>query len=1183
MLTIANVSSQQAKNYYEKENYYSKEAAQNNSEWRGRSASHFGLKGEIELEAYEALTDGMSPDRQQTLRQKHGNQDRAGVDLTFSAPKSVSLASLVGEQDQLEQAHRQAVRKVVDLVEANYATTRIKGQRTPTDNLTVAMWHHDTSRELDPHLHTHCVVMNATQGEDGKWRTLSNEAFYKNKILLGQIYRQELARACMEMGYEIEHHPKELFEIKGYTREQLEAFSKRHEQILNKVAEMGEQATTENKIWAWHQTRAKKNHELGRAEKLAYWQEEADLYNIQHPQPHSQSQLPTADVIAAELQTSIDQGIEHCSEHKAAFRSEEISKFVTAQPRPFGINELRSAIAQHPELIRTFDERLTTQKALARELATIKIMRKGKEQVSALTTPETVKQRLAEVRLTQGQQNAITLAATATDQYIAWQGVAGAGKTYALNQLRDIAQEKGYALKGFASSAKAVEVLETETGIISNTVASHLYSPTPETSQDKQIWIMDEAGLIGAREAHQFLKRAEAENARVLLVGDIQQLSPVEAGNPFRSLQQSGMTTAYLDQSLRQTPPDLQRIVKFTTLGKTEAAIAQLDQVGRIQEIPDSDDRAEQIAQDYTKLSSSQRKKTLIVAGTNQESSTITQKIREKLKTEGSLGTEVTATRLRTKNLSKVQSSLSPYYEKNDVIIPSRNYRGQGLEKGKAYYVMDIEKDWLKLRDISGNEITANPMKFRKSVYTQQSMTIAVGDKLKWTKNNKELNRRNGEEFEVSALEGDIAIIEGKDGKRDRFHLQEPLHINHALVSTTYASQGQTAENVLVAANNQTTNRENFYVAISRAKTGLQIYAEDKAQLREKAPVSQAQENPLELVPKKRPESHDDTESRSPQQSPERDGAAIGKRVATSLETNYQPAQPNRSSPRRTRTGPATELRETKQEGRSSGREAEPENRETTPTNPKPSSADQPRKSTHRAANQLQQLNQNADGFIEQIQFDNEAVGEQSQSTERTAQRSQLAEPATRAADQQLSENLDTFTQTNSSWEQQAQRGTESDEADQQRTRRADQQLSESLTALTRGSTNFKQESEQRTKRDWEAVRSTRYSFETLEQKSPQQVWEEYSQNIRAKSPVERTREVARHALRDGYSKDQVRMILTFDPHVQEVDQKQGREKAEKHIKTMIRAGEDRNKKARQPRPEQEQQRRQQRNDDLTL
>lgn len=82
----------------------------------------------------------------------------------------------------------------------------IKKQRVQTDNLTVAMWHHDTSRELDPHLHTHCILMNFTQLPDGRWQSRTDENLYYNKMLLGQIYRQELALECRKLGYEIEPH-----------------------------------------------------------------------------------------------------------------------------------------------------------------------------------------------------------------------------------------------------------------------------------------------------------------------------------------------------------------------------------------------------------------------------------------------------------------------------------------------------------------------------------------------------------------------------------------------------------------------------------------------------------------------------------------------------------------------------------------------------------------------------------------------------------------------------------------------------------------------------------------------------------------------------------------------------------------------------------------------------------------
>jgi conjugative relaxase-like TrwC/TraI family protein len=188
MLTLANTNTTQAKTYYKKENYYSQEDAEVNSQWQGQGASKYQLSGAItDLDIYENIVNGLSPDGKTQLRQKQnhkGKKERAGIDLTFSAPKSVSIACLVGGDTRLEEAHRNAVSRTIDLIESRYATTRINKQPVKTDNLIVAKWHHDTSRELDPHLHTHCLVMNCTQAADGKWRSISNKPFYQNKILL---------------------------------------------------------------------------------------------------------------------------------------------------------------------------------------------------------------------------------------------------------------------------------------------------------------------------------------------------------------------------------------------------------------------------------------------------------------------------------------------------------------------------------------------------------------------------------------------------------------------------------------------------------------------------------------------------------------------------------------------------------------------------------------------------------------------------------------------------------------------------------------------------------------------------------------------------------------------------------------------------------------------------------------
>ncbi|PSB24310.1 AAA family ATPase, partial [Chlorogloea sp. CCALA 695] len=698
-------------------------------------------------------------------------------------------------------------------------------------------------------------------GPDGKWRSIDNKTFYQNKMLLGQIYRNELALECRKLGYEIELHPQELFEIKGYTREQIEGFSKRHEQIKDKLIEMGAQLTTENKAWAWRKTRAKKNHEIRREEKLPYWQEEADLYGITHPIPvHGQAVESTSkeqdEQIAAEIKLAVDAAIEHCSERQVAFTGEDIEKFVTAEVKPFNISQLEQAIAQHPELIKTYDERqYTTQAALARELATIKLMQQGKGLCSAITLAETIHNYLADKKLTSGQRSAIALTATTNDQFIAWQGVAGAGKTYALNAVKQVATALGqvapeYIIKGFAPSAEAAKVLGEELGIEANTVARLLVSKQSEQPPPNQIWIVDEAGLLSAKNAHALLERATQEGARVILVGDTRQLSAIEAGNPFKSLQSAGITTAYLDESLRQKPPDLQKAVGLAANGQIGKALSHLHQLERIEEVADAEERTAKMAADYIKLPPKERQQTLIVAGTHTERCAITEEIRTALKEEGTLGYGVKVTQLRAKqNLTAVQTRYTHNYNVGDVVVPVRDYKRLGLHKALAYKVEALEGDKLHLSDLAGNQLVVDPMKFRKTLYNQENIDIAVGDRLRWTRNDKELGRRNGQEFTVIGIEGQTATVELEGGKTGTIDLYQPLHLDYALVATTYSSQGKTADRVLVSSTcDATVSSESVYVAISRAKYDLKIYAENVDFLLEQAQESKAQKTVLELL-----------------------------------------------------------------------------------------------------------------------------------------------------------------------------------------------------------------------------------------------------------------------------------------------------------------------------------------------
>ncbi|NJO93176.1 MAG: AAA family ATPase [Hydrococcus sp. RM1_1_31] len=241
-------------------------------------------------------------------------------------------------------------------------------------------------------------------------------------------------------------------------------------------------------------------------------------------------------------------------------------------------------------------------------MATIRLMEQGKGAVDRIANNGEVEKYLEGQKLTQGQREAIALAATTTDQFIAWQGKAGAGKTYALNEFREIAQKQGYTVKGYAPSASSAKVLADEVGIETTTVARKLVSqPLEEEAIQQQIWIVDEAGLLGAKNALTLLERATAENARVLLVGDTRQFSSVEAGNPFKSLQQAGITTAYLNQSLRQKTQDLKQAVEHLSSGEIQQGVGILEANHRIEEIQEFEQRTNRIVQDYLNLSPSER------------------------------------------------------------------------------------------------------------------------------------------------------------------------------------------------------------------------------------------------------------------------------------------------------------------------------------------------------------------------------------------------------------------------------------------------------------------------------------------------------------------------------------------------------------------------------------------------
>ncbi|MFG6093898.1 MobF family relaxase [Leptothoe sp. ISB3NOV94-8A] len=867
MLSTSNLSAHQAAHYYSKEDYYSQEEGVSPSRWLGEGAKKLNLSGDVDTETFQQLLRGQTPDGQNLFSRKVDiDKRRAATDLTFSAPKSVSIAALVQQDERVVKAHHQAVAKALSVLEDRYAQTRISTdtgrQRIKTGNLITAVFTHGTSREVEPQLHSHCVVLNATQLTDGRWFSFSNEQAIANKKLLGQLYQNELAHLLKQQGYEIEPKAHGQFELKGYAPELLKAFSTRRKQILSLLEEWeseGKKPTASNgkeiqsemllREAANLKTRKNKPKVTSAERLLKGWKAFAQLKGFELPE------LPGEEVEIASQQTvnaisNLKPAIQHCGERDAVFRQTHLERFVFEHHLgEQSWEELEGAISTNSELIKVEEQKFTTQAALNLELNTIRLMQQGRGNVEPLAFPESL---VSTSSLIQEQRQAIHLTCTTPDQFIAWQGSAGSGKTYTLNTLKQIAQSQGYQVRSFAPSAEAAHGLGQALDIQTETVAALLASQNRET--ENAVWIVDEAGLLSMKDARALLTRATVEQARVILVGDTKQLSSVEAGNPFKSLQAGGITTVYLDETLRQQRQELKTAVQLIAQGKMVQGIDTLDAAGCIQEVENADLRRKHLAQGYLALSPEEREQTLILAGTNQERLALTQTLRTELQAEGSLGQDAfTIMGLRQKNITKAQAGYVTVYQPGDVLVPTQNYKKQGLLKGQQYTVVSVDRERHRLlvETPGGQVMGVDPARCPlKSVYVGQEVAIAPGDQLRWTKNDRANKRRNGQQFTVQQITSDgIAEILDSEGTVQQVNLSSRQYVDYAWVSTTYGSQGKTADRVVALMDSTTTNRESFYVTVSRAKHHLALYTADKVALSQWAEMSKAKENTSDYVP----------------------------------------------------------------------------------------------------------------------------------------------------------------------------------------------------------------------------------------------------------------------------------------------------------------------------------------------
>jgi conjugative relaxase-like TrwC/TraI family protein len=897
--------------YHSKDNYYSQGEGLENSQWQGSFAAHQGLEGSIHKADWQQACNGNDPQGNE-LRRKQNNS-RAGWDITLSAPKSASLKALIDQDDRVLEAHRKAVHSTVQYIEQNciYAQVKDQGQlkREQTQKGQFALFEHDDNRKQEPQLHTHIVILNQTLCKDGKTRTLDSRELFIQKKTIGAYYDHTFAHYLKEQGFEIEWTSAHTFEIKGYQKDQLEAFSGRRQQIREHLAAQNiklEHATAQQKEIACLESRPiklSKNELIDREIQQTRWQEESDRLGITHPQPiQTLNRLYELESHPGSLNETISASIESATAYKVALTRQELLRVALAHTQEhYSPSEIEPTLDNHPALIATQDGRLTTQQTLEREQFILKTANETQNTQASLSTQEQITQIAQVNQLNAGQTQALHHIATSPDLITLVQGNAGAGKTYMLNAFREcLPPEAQTQLRGLAPSAAAAETLETETSIPSITLDRYLLTPNDQTPRGETL-LIDEAGMISSQQMERLIRKAQATEGRIILVGDTQQLNSIEAGAPFRLLQErSNLKTVTLSENLRQKTPHLFIAANLAAEQQTTEALETLDRHNSIQEIPDLQQRNQSVAEQYLAREPREQARTLILCDTNQDRQAITDQIRTNYIAKGTLGqTARTIQILYPKKLDAQALTQAYSYQTGDVI---RFYRHADSFPDAYYRVAEVREQSLMLKDRAGQlkELPLTQYKERE-VYQCHRLGIREGDRLRFTRNQRTRNQTNGQPYTIEALNPDNTIEIRTKGQRYTVTADQLLHSDYAYCRTVYSAQGWTSAEAIWAPG-QNPGREQTYVALTRAKESLQILTLNRAALGLSAQVTQAQENAMDLVEAIAQRPQPLISEPAPTQSAETQQLSLFPGMTDDLERK---AQPQREQPARHYPEPA--------------------------------------------------------------------------------------------------------------------------------------------------------------------------------------------------------------------------------------------------------------------------------------
>jgi conjugative relaxase-like TrwC/TraI family protein len=608
--------------YYEREvaggaeDYYAMrgEAA---GEWIGTGAQALGLEGAASGGELRALLEGRDPASGEMLRSRAVRV--TGWDVTYSPPKSVSVLHAAGDPriaGETLAAHRAAVCSALGYLESDACWTRRGAggtKRLMGEGFIAAEYVHRLSRAGDAQLHSHVVIANMTRA-DGRWTTLDGQALYASLKTASALYHAEL-RAELTRRLGVEWEPvapgKLAAEIKGVPKAVLRDQSRRHQEIVQRMADRGESSPRAAQAAALD-TRKAKDYDLDRrdiahelrsriAEKGLGRAELAAVVGRQRPERPTRTELVR---ISCELL-----GPEGLTEHRSTFSrrdaiqqwaivhrqgesaertlviadqwlaQREIVALEPASATPGGLaDQLPLTLADRRDELR-----YSTRTLLATEQALLRTVAKRRHEGVAIVPTATVTGALAAHTTLTPEQEALVWDLTSSGHGIEnVEAAAGAGKTYALRVAVDAFVAAGHPVLGTSTSNLATRTLEQEAGVRALNTARLLADlEHGEALAPGTVVLVDEAGMVGTRKYWRLAEHVTAAGGKLIGVGDSQQLAEIEAGGAFRAISER-FGAVELPGNRRQVDPDEIRALAALRDGDVDAYVLFEDQRGRI-------------------------------------------------------------------------------------------------------------------------------------------------------------------------------------------------------------------------------------------------------------------------------------------------------------------------------------------------------------------------------------------------------------------------------------------------------------------------------------------------------------------------------------------------------------------------------------------------------------------------